>query len=59
MLMVLVELDKANNVIRQAKESSQKALSKQEIEDMLEKAREVLSGATVQTSSITLDEYTN
>ena len=54
--MIIVELDKANNVIRQAKESSQKALTKEEVAQMLEKAKEVLSGSMVQCTSYIMEK---
>lgn len=49
-VMVIVEMDKAQKVLGDAKASSQKAMDKSDIQKMLEKAKEVL-GATVQCSS--------
>lgn len=49
-VMVIVEMDKAQKVLTTAKENSQRSISKDEIQKMLEKAKEVL-GATVFCSS--------
>lgn len=49
--MVIVELGRVQKVLGDAKESSQKAMDKSDIQKMLEKAKEVLNGATVFCSS--------
>lgn len=49
-VMVIVEMDKAQKVLEDARTSSQKSISKSRLQEILKQAEDVL-GATVQCSS--------
>ena len=49
-VMVIVEMDKAQKVLEEARTSSQKSISKSRLQEILKQAEDVL-GATVQCSS--------
>ena len=49
-VMVIIEMDKAQKVLEDARTSSQKSISKSRLQEILKQAEDVL-GATVQCSS--------